>query len=199
MIFHLVSLITAAVALEEPELLERAVSGDKEAFGEIVRKYEKRVFRVARRLCNCDDDAWDITQEAFMKAMRAMHSFNTDYRFFTWMYRIVTNTAINYSRSRTRRGEVEFDEGYGSEGLTSTADTAIQEMEKDLLLTAVQSAVEKLTPPLRAVFVLRVDQELSYEEIAESLDIAVGTVMSRLNRARSSVKTFVISELGGEM
>ncbi len=199
MIFHLVSLITAAVALEEPELLERAVSGDKEAFGEIVRKYEKRVFRVARRLCNCDDDAWDITQEAFMKAMRAMHSFNTDYRFFTWMYRIVTNTAINYSRSRTRRGEVEFDEGYGSEGLTSTADTAIQEMEKDLLLTAVQSAVEKLTPPLRAVFVLRVDQELSYEEIAETLDIAVGTVMSRLNRARSSVKTFVISELGGEM
>ena len=134
-----------------------------------------------------------------MKAMRAMHSFNTDYRFFTWMYRIVTNTAINYSRSRTRRGEVEFDEGYGSEGLTSTADTAIQEMEKDLLVSAVQGAVEKLTPPLRAVFVLRVDQELSYEEIAETLDIALGTVMSRLNRARSSVKTFVVRELGGEM
>lgn len=199
MIVNLVSLITAAVALEEPELLAKAVGGDKEAFGEIVRKYEKRVFRVARRMCSCDDDAWDITQEAFMKAMRAMHSFNTDYRFFTWMYRIVTNTAINYSRSRARRGEVEFDEGYGSQGLTSTADTAIQEMEKDLLVTAVQKAVEKLTPPLRAVFVLRVDQELSYEEIAETLDIAVGTVMSRLNRARSSVKTFVVGELGGEL
>lgn len=197
--FHLVYLLTAALALEEPELLERAVNGDREAFGEIVKKYEKRVFRVARRMCRCDDDAWDITQEAFMKAMNAMHSFNTEYRFFTWMYRIVTNTAINHSRSSGRRGEVEFDEGYGTDGLTSTPDTAIKEMERDILVNSVQKAVEKLTPALRSVFVLRVDQELSYEEIAETLDIAVGTVMSRLNRARSAVKTAVVQELGGEL
>ena len=198
MLFHLVYLLTAAVALEEPELLERAVNGDREAFGEIVRKYEKRVFRVARRMCRCDDDAWDITQEAFMKAMRAMSTFNPEYRFFTWMYRIVTNTAINHSRTAGRRSEVEFDEGYGTGGLTASADTAVQEMENDLLVSAVQRAVEKLTPALRSVFVLRVDQELSYEEIAETLDIAVGTVMSRLNRARSAVKTTVVRELGGE-
>lgn len=198
MLFHLVYFLTAAEALDEPELLERAVNGDRDAFGEIVRKYEKRVFRVARRMCRCDDDAWDITQEAFMKAMKAMHSFNTEYRFFTWMYRIVTNTAINHSRAGGRRREVEFDEGYGAGGLTATPDSAIQEMEKDLLVIAVQKAVEKLSPALRSVFVLRVDQELSYEEIAETLDIAVGTVMSRLNRARSAVKTAVVQELGGE-
>lgn len=198
MFFHLVYFLTTAAHLEEPELLERAVNGDKDAFGEIVRKYEKRVFRVARRMCRCDDDAWDITQESFMKAMRAMHTFNTDYRFFTWMYRIVTNTAINHSRAVRRRGETEFDDGYGSGGLTAVPDTAIQEMENDLLVSAVQKAVEKLSPALRSVFVLRVDQELSYEEIAETLNIALGTVMSRLNRARSSVKTLVLSELGGE-
>jgi len=199
MLFHLVYLLTAMTALDEPELLKRAVEGDGDAFGEIVKRYEKRVFRVARRMCRCDDDAWDITQEAFMKAMRAMHSFNTEYRFFTWIYRIVTNTAINHSRARARRGEVEFDEGYGSGGLTSAEDTAIQDMEKDLLVSAVQAAVERLTPALRSVFVLRVDQEMSYEEIAETLDIALGTVMSRLNRARSSVKAAVLQQLGGEM
>ncbi len=199
MIFHLVYFLTAGLAASEPELLDRAVQGDKDAFGEIVRMYEKRVFRVARRMCNCDDDAWDITQEAFIKAMKAMGSFNTEYRFFTWMYRIVTNTAINLTRSRNRRAEVEFDEGYGGGGLTATADTTIQESNRDLLVGAVQKAVERLTPALRSVFVLRVDQELSYEEIAETLDIATGTVMSRLNRARSSVKTFVVSELGGEL
>lgn len=199
MFFHLVYLLTAITALEEPELLKRAVEGDGDAFGEIVKRYEKRVFRVARRMCRCDDDAWDITQEAFMKAMKAMHSFNTEYRFFTWIYRIVTNTAINHSRARNRRGEVEFDEGYGSDGFTSTRDTAIQEMERDVLVTAVQTAVEKLTPALKAVFVLRVDQEMSYEEIAETLDIALGTVMSRLNRARASVKMAVLQEMGGEL
>ena len=198
MIFHLVYFLTAGLAASEPELLEKAVKGDKEAFGEIVKMYEKRVFRVARRMCNCDDDAWDITQESFIKAMKAMHSFKTEYRFFTWIYRIVTNTAINLSRSRGRRSEVEFDEGYGGSGQTATADTAAEETNKDLLVHAVQRAVERLTPALRSVFVLRVDQELSYEEIAETLDIATGTVMSRLNRARSSVKAFVISELGGE-
>ncbi|MCK5035880.1 MAG: sigma-70 family RNA polymerase sigma factor [Candidatus Sabulitectum sp.] len=198
MIFHLVYFLTAGLAASEPELLERAVQGDKEAFGEIVRMYEKRVFRVARRMCNCDDDAWDITQDAFIKAMKAMHSFNTEYRFFTWMYRIVTNTAINLSRSRSRRAEVEFDEGYGGGGQTATADTTIQESNRDILVAAVQKAVELLTPALRSVFVLRVDQELSYEEIAETLDIATGTVMSRLNRARSSVKAFVVTELGGQ-
>ncbi len=128
--------------------------------------------------------------------MNAMHSFNTEYRFFTWMYRIVTNTAINHSRAQGRRGEVQFDEGYGFQGLASTSDDAVSRMEKDLLVEAVQKAVEKLTPALRSVFVLRVDQELSYEEIAETLDIALGTVMSRLNRARSAVRNSVVSQLG---
>jgi RNA polymerase sigma-70 factor, ECF subfamily len=198
MLFHLVYLLTAAVALDEPELLERAVMGDCDAFGEIVRLYEKRVFRVARRMCSCDDDAWDITQEAFMKAMSAISSFDTGYRFFTWMYRIVTNTAINHIRSRNRRSEVEYKDDYGGEGQTSTADSAICELDKSLLLAAVRKAVDSLSPPLKTVFVLRVDQEFSYEEIAETLDIALGTVMSRLNRARSAVRSIVVSELGGE-
>ncbi len=199
MFIHFVYLIVAQITDIEQGLLERAVQGDKEAFGEIVVMYEKRVFRVARRMCKCDDDAWDITQSAFLKAMRAMHNFKTEYRFFTWIYRIVTNTAINYSRSQVRRSEVEFDEEYGHNGQTSTNNSVIEESNRSLLVTAVQNAVEQLSPALRSVFVLRVDQELSYEEIGSILDIATGTVMSRLNRARNSVKTLVLKELGGEL
>ncbi|MCK4672043.1 MAG: sigma-70 family RNA polymerase sigma factor, partial [Candidatus Aegiribacteria sp.] len=98
------------------ELLRKAKDGDRDAFGELFRKYEKRVFRVARRMCGSDDEAWDITQDAFIRAMQAMDRFDTKYRFFTWIYRITTNLAINYSQKRMRRREVSFDEGFSADG-----------------------------------------------------------------------------------
>lgn len=170
------------------ELLRRARDGDREAFGELFRKYEKRVFRVARRMCRSDDEAWDITQDAFLRAMQAMDRYDTRYRFFTWIYRIVTNLAINQSEKRKRRSEVLFEEDYGAEGRQAVEDMTADLAEREQMVEAVSRAVEKLSPALRAVFVLRVDQQLSYSEIAESLHIAIGTVMSRLNRARHRVR-----------
>ncbi len=185
-----VPFLTAAMQPPDPEieLLRRARDGDREAFGEIFSRYRRRVFRVARRMCGSDDEAWDITQEAFMRAMQAMDRFDVDYRFFTWMYRIVTNVAINHSRKRGRRREVRFDEEYGADGEQALPDRTEERAMRRQLVEAVESAVEKLSPPLRAVFVLRVDQQLSYREIAESLDIAMGTVMSRLSRARQQIR-----------
>ncbi len=180
------------------ELLERARNGNREAFGSLVRKYEKRVFRVARRMCMNDDDAWDVTQDAFIRAMQAMEGFDTRYRFFTWMYRIVTNLAINLSEKRRRRGEVFFDEEYGADGRQAVFDDVAGEAHTVQLADAIRNAVTELSPPLRAVFVLRVDSELSYAEIAETLDIAIGTVMSRLNRARGQIRQAVGYLLGGE-
>ena len=180
------------------ELLDKARSGNREAFGNLVRKYEKRVFRVARRMCTNDDDAWDLTQDAFVRAMQAMEGFDTRYRFFTWMYRIVTNLAINLSEKRRRRGEVLFDEEYGADGRQAVFHDTVEEAHTVQLADAIRKAVEQLSPPLRAVFVLRVDSELSYSEIAETLDIAIGTVMSRLNRAREQIRQAVGYLLGGE-
>lgn len=182
---------------EEDAVLARAVNGDLEAFGILVEKYEKRVFRVARRLCGCDDDAWDITQESFIRAMNAMRGFDRSYRFFTWIYRIVSNVAINHHRKHGRRSEVEFQDDYGYEGQTVTPDMAHLNAAADQLALLVGRAVETLSDPLRSVFVLRVDQELSYTEIAETLGIAVGTVMSRLNRARNQVRAMVAGEMEG--
>jgi len=193
-----VLLLMAVAGEENPdlELLRRAKNGDREAFGELFRKYEKRVFRVARRMCRSDDEAWDITQDAFLRAMQAMDRYDTRYRFFTWIYRIVTNLAINHSEKRKRRNEVIFEEDYGAEGHQTVDDMTSDIAQREQLAAAVSSAVERLSPALRAVFVLRVDQELSYSEIAESLHIAIGTVMSRLNRARQRIREELGSLLG---
>jgi len=177
-------------------LLRKAKNGDRDAFGELFRKYEKRVFRVARRMCGSDDEAWDITQDAFIRAMQAMDRFDTQYRFFTWIYRITTNLAINYSKKKMRRREVHFDEAYSVDGQQAIMDDLDDRAAGEQLARSVSNAVEKLTPALRAVFVLRVDQQLSYSEIAESLDIAIGTVMSRLNRARGKIREELGSMLG---
>jgi RNA polymerase sigma-70 factor, ECF subfamily len=193
-----VLLLMAAAGEDDPdlELLRRARNGDREAFGELFRKYEKRVFRVARRMCRSDDEAWDITQDAFLRAMQAMDRYDTQYRFFTWIYRIVTNLAINHSEKRKRRNEVLFEEDYGAEGRQVVDDMTSDIAEREQLAAAVSRAVQKLSPALRAVFVLRVDQQLSYSEIAESLHIAIGTVMSRLNRARQRVREELGALLG---
>ncbi len=170
------------------DLLERAASGDRDAFGELFRKYADRVYRVARRMCSNDDDAWDVTQDAFLRAMEAMDRFDTRFRFFTWMYRITTNLAINLARKKKRRSESVFDESVGRGDRERLRDDVAESEEAGRLARAVDRAVEKLTPSLRAVFVLRVDRRMSYTEIAESLDIPLGTVMSRLNRARAAVR-----------
>lgn len=188
MLLGVLLLIAGSDENPDLDLLRRARDGDREAFGELFRKYEKRVFRVARRMCGSDDEAWDITQDAFLRAMQAMDRFDTDYRFFTWMYRIVSNLAINYSQKRKRRHEVRFEEDYAADGFQSVEDQSGDLAMRDQLASAVERAVEKLSPGLRAVFVLRVDQQLSYSEIAESLGIAIGTVMSRLNRARHRIR-----------
>ncbi len=190
----LLSVLLSALRSEDEEdldLLRLARDGDRDAFGKLVAKYQKRVFRVARRMCLNDDDAWDITQEAFIRAMQAMPGFDTGYRFFTWIYRITSNLAINMSQRRRRHGEVQYDEEYGADGLQSVPDDLGERAQAEELARAIEAAVEELSPPLRAVFVLRVDQQLSYSEIASTLGIALGTVMSRLSRARTEVRRSV--------
>lgn len=196
MLLTVLLMMTGESGNPDLELLRKAKNGDREAFGALFKKYEKRVFRVARRMCGSDDEAWDITQDAFIRAMQAMDRYDTQYRFFTWIYRITANLAINYSQKRMRRREVHFDEGFSAEGQQVIEDDLSDRASCDQLIQAIRKAVDRLTPALKAVFVLRVDQQLSYSEISESLDIAIGTVMSRLNRARNKVREELGSALG---
>ena len=141
-------LLMMAVEEENPdiEMIRKAKNGDRDAFGELFRKYEKRVFRVARRMCGSDDEAWDITQDAFIRAMQAMDRFDTKYRFFTWIYRITTNLAINYSKKKMRRREAHFEEAYSADGQQMIEDDVADRAAGEQLAISVTKAVDKLTP-----------------------------------------------------
>lgn len=177
----------------ESQLLEKAQRGNAFAFEEIVRRYQRQVYAAAARIVRRHDVADDLAQEAFLKAYQALGSFDTRRPFGPWIRRIAVNLAINHVRSP----EAREDPLPESHDLTLAAGDgplgAVLEREaQDVLATAL----EALPREQRAVFALRVFEELSYQEIAESLGIQAGTVMSRLSRAREKLRQTVAPYLG---
>lgn len=173
-------------------LVERVQRGDKRAFDLLVRKYQHRVIAVINRYVRDPDEAMDVAQETFVKAYRALDRFRGESAFYTWIFRIAVNTAKNHIVSRGRRPpdadiEVEEAEHYeGGEWLHELANPE-NELFKDELERAVYRALEKLPEDLRTAVTLREFDGLSYEEIAEVMDCPVGTVRSRIFRAREAI------------
>ncbi len=173
-------------------LVERVQRGDKRAFDLLVRKYQHRVIAVITRYVRDQDEAMDVAQEAFVKAYRALDRFRGESAFYTWIFRIAVNTAKNYIVSRGRRPpdadvDVEEAEHYdGGEWLHELANPE-NELFKDELEQAVYRALEKLPEDLRTAVTLREFDGLSYEEIAEVMECPVGTVRSRIFRAREAI------------
>ncbi|HVL02250.1 MAG TPA: RNA polymerase sigma factor RpoE [Dongiaceae bacterium] len=173
-------------------LVERVQNGDKRAFDLLVKKYQHRVIAVVSRFVRDPDEAMDVTQDAFLKAYRALAKFRGDSAFYTWIYRIAVNTAKNYLVSKGRRPpDSDIDAGEaeqyaGSDALHEFADPE-QEMMKDQLEKVVFQALRDLPEDLRAAVTLREFDGLSYEEIAEVMDCPVGTVRSRIFRGREAI------------
>jgi RNA polymerase sigma-70 factor (ECF subfamily) len=174
-------------------LVERVKRGDKAAFDLLVIKYQSRIINLVMRFVRNHADAMDITQEAFIKAYRALPNFRGDSAFYTWMYRIAVNTAKNFLaiQANRRMPEVEQDP---SEMEQIDTGTALKELDtpENLLLTAeiqdtVVKAIENLPEDLRTAIILRELEGMSYEEIAESMDCPIGTVRSRIFRAREAI------------
>jgi RNA polymerase sigma-70 factor (ECF subfamily) len=188
-------MVQAAVDATEADLLASAQGGNLFAFDEIVRRYQRRVYSTALRIVRRHDLADDVTQEAFLRAHRALGSYDRGRPFGPWICRIAANLAINHVRSPAAREE-ELDEA-ALEGRASTASDgplgAILEKEARSVL---EDAVGRLPAEQRAVFVLRTFEDLSYKEIAEALDLSVGTVMSRLFRAREKLRGALAGYLG---
>ena len=184
-------------------LVERVQRGDKRAFDLLVRKYQHRVIAVINRYVRDPDEAMDVAQETFVKAYRALDRFRGESAFYTWIFRIAVNTAKNHIVSRRRRPpdadiEVEEAEHYeGGEWLHELANPE-NELFKDELERAVYRALEKLPEDLRTSVTLREFDGLSYEEIAEVMDCPVGTVRSRIFRAREAndneIRQWVVNE-----
>ncbi len=177
----------------DQQLVERVQRGDKRAFDLLVEKYQRKLARLLSRLVRDPGEVEDVTQEAFIKAYRALPSFRGDSAFYTWLYRIGINTAKNYLVAMGRRAptstDVEAEEAEGLEGAELLRDINTPE---SLLLTkeignTVNAAIESLPEELRSAIQLRELEGMSYEEIAKLMDCPIGTVRSRIFRAREAI------------
>jgi RNA polymerase sigma-70 factor (ECF subfamily) len=196
---------TAKAREEDRVLVQRAKAGDRAAFSTLLRRYERRVFSVANAMLRNQDDAKDVCQEAFWKAHNALPSFDGEAQFFTWMYRITVNLAIDYLRKR--RGErVEFDDarangeaadptGISPRRLGLDPGRALDDHE---LRAHLQEALQKLSPAHRTVLVLREVEGLSYQEMADVVGCSIGTIMSRLFHARKKMQALLLEARGAD-
>jgi len=174
------------------ELVKRVQKGDKGAFDLLVLKYEHKIVNLVMRYVRDPEIALDISQEAFIKAYRALPRFRGDSAFYTWLYRIAVNTAKNHLASQRRRPtEMELDmqdpEHYGLHAKLQDADTPEAISLSKELQEILERAIHALPEDLRTAIILRELDGMSYEEIAETMDCPVGTVRSRIFRARDAI------------
>lgn len=175
------------------QLVLRAQRGDKLAFELLVNKYERKLQRLLSRLVRDPAEVEDVTQEAFIKAYRALPTFRGESAFYTWLYRIGINTAKNYLTAQGRKGPAPVDidpedaEAASENELARDSSTPEQEMMSRQVAETVNAAMEGLPEELRSAILLREIEGMSYEEIAAIMNCPIGTVRSRIFRARETI------------
>lgn len=177
----------------DQRLVVRSQQGDKRAFDVLVLKYQQRIASIVSRYLRDQDEVADVTQEAFIKAYRALANFRGDAQFYTWLYRIAINTAKNHLVAKSRRPpntDKDINDGEFSENsvVLEAEDQPETLLARDQLQSVILAAVDDLQEDLRTALMLREFDGLSYEEIAEIMACPVGTVRSRIFRARETIE-----------
>jgi RNA polymerase sigma-70 factor (ECF subfamily) len=178
------------VSNDDHRLIAECLKGHTAAFGQLVRCYQDRLFNTVYRMVDNAEDAQDVVQEAFLHAYQSLESFKGDSLFFTWLYRIAVNTAISFKRKK--RVMVRID-GPGGDAVIEPLDPselarpghALEQAEQE---QRIQKALTRLSPEHRAVLVLKDMEGQKYEEMAEALGVPIGTIRSRLHRARLELR-----------
>lgn len=179
---------------DEGNLVAQAQAGDAQAFAELVRRYERKIYRLAKHITQNDEDAEDVLQDSFLKAYEHLSGFQGQSKFYTWIVRIAVNQALMKLRKRKTDKTVSMDETIDTGEDTVAREIAAwdenpeQRYSREEMNQILSSAVDSLAPPYRAVFVLRDMEELSTEETAEALDLSIPAVKSRLLRARLQLR-----------
>ncbi len=178
-----------AATWDEAAVLGDACLGDRQAFGVLVRRYQRQAYAVAYSFVGNREDALELAQESFARAYKAMDRFDSTLPFYPWLYRIIKNTCLNHLKKRNRRGEVSL-EGMQESGfdVASATESPDNSLHRHDLRAKLSAALATLPGEHREILVLRHFQELSYREIAECLGIPQGTVMSRLHAARKNLR-----------
>ncbi len=184
-------------AADEAALVRAAQRGDAAAFTEIVRRYQRAVYRVAYALTRRAEDADDLAQEAFVRAHRSLDTFRADEPLYPWLSRITVNLAYSLFRRRRRRPEAELEPLLESGREWAAGEDPVEEVEGREQADRLRAAFSALSPEHQAILALRIVQGLSYDEIARTLQVPAGTVMSRLSRARAELRAR-LAERGGE-
>jgi RNA polymerase sigma-70 factor, ECF subfamily len=189
-----VSTSTVSSGFDETALVARAKAGDTTAFAELVKQYDRRVFRMAKQITQNDEDAEDVLQETFLKAYSHLDDFQGNSRFYTWLVRIAVNEALMKLRKRRSDRTVPLDEPIDTGEDELVREIAVwdenpeERYSREELGQILDEAVQSLKPAYRTVFVLRDIEELSIDETAEALDLSISAVKSRLLRARLQLR-----------
>lgn len=184
---------------QETAIVRQVIGGNTNAFEKLVLEYEKNVYSIALRMTGNSEDASDMVQEAFIKAFNSLSGFRGDSKFSVWLYRIVSNVCLDFLRSRNRRPTVSLsvqdDEGEDAE-LDIADESQMPELllERSLTRDSVRRGLDSLAPDYRQILLLREIQGLSYDEISQALNLEVGTVKSRIFRARKKLCAFLIAD-----
>lgn len=176
--------------MSDLELIRRVQKGDNGAFDELMTRYARSIYGVAYSLTRSHADADDLSQEAFIRAYRAIKRFDERFQFYTWMRKIVVNLCFNHIKRQKRFQFLPLPLADGEDESADIVDPKAGAGESSLRHD-LDRALAKLPADQRAVFVLRVDEDLSYEQISDALGIPVGTVMSRLSRAREKLRSLL--------
>jgi len=185
---------TIPTGFDESALVAQAKAGDQNAFSELVQRYERKIYRLAKNITRNDEDAEDVLQDAFLKAYTHLDNFKGDSKFYTWIVRIAVNEALMRLRKRRTDRTVPLDEPVELGEETVQREIAVwednpeQQYSQEEWRRILDEAVDSLKPDFRTVFVLRDIEELSTEETAETLGISVPAVKSRLLRARLALR-----------
>lgn len=176
----------------DEDLVLRVQRGDKSAFDFLVIKYQHRIIQLVNRYVKDPSEAQDVAQEAFIKAYRALGNFRGDSAFYTWLYRIAINTAKNYLVSRSRRNsdyqvDIQDAEVFENAPQLQGMETPERLLLNQEIIDTIQEAIDKLPEDMRTAIMLREFEGMSYEEIAEAMECPVGTVRSRIFRAREAI------------
>ena len=181
--------------VNDDQLIAQTLEGNRDAFGELVTKYQVRLYNTMIQIVGSTEDAYDVTQDAFLQAYLRLDTFRRSSKFYTWLYRIAFNVAVGMRRRHRSHRMAESLQMELHDRLLDRENRPEENLISQENIKTVRDAVERLEHEFRSVVILRELEEFSYEEIAEILEIPIGTVRSRLHRARMLIREYLLRKI----